>query len=100
MSLFVVGDTAPALTGTAKSGGTAANLTGASVVLHMQKPGGTTVTKTATIVDGAAGTWSYSWLAGELDVAGQWLVEAQVTFSDGKIQTFGPSVFRVADQLA
>lgn len=105
MSQFIVGDTSPALTGTASTKAasgvaTPANLTGATVVLHIHKPRRTLLTKSATIVDATAGKWTSQWLAGELSVAGQWVVEAQVTFSNGSVQTFGPATFYVADQIA
>ena len=48
----------------------------------------------------AAGAWSYSWAAGDLDMRGRWLVEAQVTYSSGDIQTFGPTLFHVRDEIA
>lgn len=100
MATFVQGDTSPALTGTCTSDGAAANITGATLALHIRKPSGTTVTKVGTIVSGAAGTWSYTWLAGDLDEAGPHKVEVQVTYSGGSIQTFGPVSFAVEEQLA
>ena len=102
-TLFVTGDTAPDLTGTCTSGTTPANLTGAALELHMQPPNGAAIlTRTATIVDGTAGTWRYTWQTGEL-VVGTWAVELQVTYSGGKVQTFPadrPAYFSVRAQLA
>ena len=100
MATFYTGDTSPDLTGTCTSNGVAANITGATLALHLKKPDGTIVNKTGTIVSGTAGTWSYSWLAGDLDQSGSWSVEVQVTYSNGKIQTFGPSSFAVVEQFA
>ena len=95
MSTFTTGDTAPALTGTVN-----ANLTGAAVELHLRKPDGTTLTKTAQVTDPATGAWSYAWQVGDLDAAGVWEVEAQVTYSDATVQTFGPQRFVVVPEIA
>ena len=95
MTTFTSGDTAPALTGTVN-----ANLTGAAVELHLAKPDGTTLTAPAIVTDAATGAWSYSWAAGDLAVTGAWKVEAQVTYSDGDVQTFGPQRFYVQQQIA
>jgi hypothetical protein len=100
MATFVKGDTSPPLTGTCTSNGVAANITGATLALHLKKPSGTVVTKAGTIVSGPAGTWTYQWLANDLDESGVWWVENQVTYSGGAIQTFGPSAFPVVDQIA
>lgn len=105
MSL-TVGDTRPALTGRATTTDTAgvttgANLTGAAaLVLHIRRNDGSVITATATAVDPTAGTWSYTWQASDLTVAGRWEVELQVTFADGGIETFGPAVFYVQQQIA
>lgn len=101
---FTLGDTAPPLTGTCsnQTGNTLtpANLTGATVALHIAPPTGAVLTKTPDIVSAAAGTWSYDWEVGDLDEAGTWRVEVQVTFSDTTVQTFGPQTFYVQGQLA
>jgi uncharacterized protein YfaS (alpha-2-macroglobulin family) len=100
MATFFTGDQSPDLTGTCTSNGVAANITGSTIALHLKKPSGTITTKTGTIVSGSAGTWSYSWQTGDIDEAGTWWVEVQVTYSNGKIQTFGPSAFAVVEQFA
>ena len=100
MATFYTGDTSPDLTGTCTSNGVAANITGATLALHLKKPDNTVVTKAGVIVSGSAGTLSYSWLTNDLDQAGAWSVEVQVTYSNGKIQTFGPSAFAVVEQFA
>lgn len=101
---FTVGDTAPALTGTCSNRTgttlTAANLTGATLALHIRKPSGTVLTKTPVVVSAAAGTWSYTWQAAELSEDGVWSVEVQVTYSDTTVQTFGPEPFAVLEQIA
>ena len=101
-TLFVAGDTAPDLTGTCTSGTTPANLTGATLELHLTMPDKTVITRAGVIVDGAAGTWRYTWQTGEL-VAGTWAVELQVTYSGGGVQTFPasrPAYFSVRSQIA
>jgi hypothetical protein len=100
MATFYTGDTSYDLTGTVTSNGVGANITGSTLALHLKKPSGAIVTKTGTVVDGAAGTWSYSWQPGDIDEAGTWWVEAQVTYSNGKIQTFGLAAFAVVEQFA
>jgi hypothetical protein len=101
VSSFTAGDTAPDFTATLTSDGVAANLTGATVVLHFATPSGA-LSPAASLVDASAGTISYSWAAQDLTDArvGVWSWEAQVTFSDGKVQTFPGGSFRVAAQLA
>ena len=95
MSTFTVGDAAPALTGTVNT-----PLAGATVELHIRRQDKSVLTVPATITDAAAGAWSYEWADGDLSVAGSWAVEAQVTYSSGKPQTFGPAAFYVRDQIA
>src|SRR4051812_18913787 len=92
---FTVGDTSPALTGSVN-----ADVTGASIELHLKKPGGQVITKDATIVSATTGTWKCEWAEGDIDEAGPWEVEAQVTFVGPKVQTFGPSSFYVRRQIA
>lgn len=95
-AVFTVGDTGPSLEGDVN-----ASLVGASVQLHIRKPSGEVLSPAATITgDGSAGTWTYEWTAGDLDEAGTWAVEAQVTFGGGAVQTFGPNTFRVQPQIA
>ena len=100
MATFTTGDTAPALTGVCKSDTTPVNLTGATVVLHIVWADNTTATKTATLTDATNGAWSYTWIGGDLAVAGPARVEAQVTFSGGSVETFGPTWFAVVPQIA
>jgi hypothetical protein len=104
---FYAGDTSPAFTATlsnvdrATKVSTAANLTGATVAVHFLTPD-VPLSVAATIVDAATGVVSYEWVTGDLTDArvGVWDWEAQVTFSNGKIQTFPGGTFRVAAQLA
>ena len=103
--VYTVGDTSPALTGTiystAADGSTVAtNLTGATVELHIRKPSGVVVTVQAAVVDPPEnGQWRYDW-AVPIDEPGFWIAEGQATFANARIQTFGPSAFRVQPALA
>ena len=101
MSLtLTTGDTRPALTGQALDGTTPANLTGATGALHIRRNDGTVLNVAAAWVTPDEGRWSYTWQAGDLNVAGTWTVELQVTYADTGIQTFGPVSFTVRDQIA
>lgn len=103
MSLtLTVNDTGPTLTGTVS-----ASLVGATArVLNVKRPDGTTFTSNAAAVDAANGTWSANLAAGDLDQAGRYYTELQVTFSDSSIQTFAldangrETYFMVRDQIA
>ena len=110
---FTVGDTAPPLTGACKNGtgdstgctpnpaaATPANLSGAVVVLHIDRDGAPLLTKTPIVTDAMLGKWSYDWAVGDLIVDGMYRVEAEVTYAGGQIQTFGPAAFRVKRQIA
>lgn len=92
---YYTGDNSPDLTGSVN-----ANLAGVSgVELHIRKPDGVVLTKAATVTDAATGAWSITWGGSDLSVAGIWTVEAQVTFSGAKVQTFGPERFVVQSAL-
>lgn len=101
MSLHV-GDTAPRYTGTLTSDGAPVNLAGATIRLHFRKPNRDVLEMDATPdgdptlgkVIGAA------WGAGDVDQAGAWTVETEVTYSDATQQTFGPDAFYVERQIA
>ena len=95
MATFTTGDTAPQLTGTL-----GIDLTSAAVEIHIRKPSGDTINSAVTVTDEATGAWQYDWAADDLDEAGVWAVEAQVTFVTGAIQTSNQTTFRVKSQLA
>lgn len=84
MSLeLTTGDTAPTLTGTVN-----ADLTGATIAIHILKPDGTVINRAGTIVSPSGGTWSLAFINGDLSASGTYLVEVEVTFSGGAKQTF------------
>lgn len=91
------GDTGAALTGIVN-----ANLAGATARIHIQRPDRTVLDQVATITDPMAGAWSYQWGDHDLDQTGPYTVELEVTYSNGRVQTFpGPApTFGVREQLA
>lgn len=108
---FTTGDTSPPLIGicqqvdsadcgrAAASAATPADLSGATVELHIDCGSTVVLVKPAVVTAAAEGEWSYDWAPNDLTIAGIYIVEAQVTYSDGSIQTFGPSQFRVKRQI-
>lgn len=94
------GDTAPRLTMTCGDGGVAASLVGATVAVHIQRSDGTVINRAGTIDNAALGTVYLDWITGDLTVAGSYYVEAQVTYSDARVQTFGRPRLIVQDQIA
>ena len=99
-------DTAPAIAEQLFDGtGAAVVLTGASVKFMMWAPGDAVVkvNATATITDAALGKVSYTPIAADTNTIGDYLVEWQVTFSGGAIETFpnsGHQKVRVTDDIA
>jgi 5-hydroxyisourate hydrolase-like protein (transthyretin family) len=83
-------DTSPSLQATLKdASGSAINLSGASVQIHMEAVDGTLkVNKTMTVTDQVNGIVEYDWVSGDTDTAGTYYVEFQVTYSDSTIETF------------
>lgn len=103
MSL-TVNDTRPDATLTCTSNSVGVNLTGATCVLHVKRPDGTAVTRTApagglTVTTPASGILTYRWQAGDLTIAGNYTLEVQVTYADTGVQTFGPQSVYVKDEL-
>lgn len=86
MSRFIIkqNDTSPAIRQELTSDGEVVDLSGASVSFIMEGK----FDRTASIVDAAAGLVSYSWQAGDTATAGEFRSEWEVTFSDGKVETF------------
>lgn len=102
-TVLTVGDTVPGLTGRVD-----ANLTGATLEAHVRRPDQTVLTKALTVVTAAEGTWRLpSWAEGDLNAAGDYELEVEVTFAGGEQQTFWADptsgaavVFYVRDQFA
>jgi len=93
MSTFCIkqGDLSPAFQLTLKdSAGTAVNLTGSTVRLHLYTQDKATVVldKSATLVDAVNGVVKYEWVDGDTDDAGWFWVEFEVTYADSTVETF------------
>ena len=81
------GDTWPAITATLKNkDGTAINLTGATVNFHGKRAGAAEIDAAATVTDAAGGTVSYTLLAADTDIAGEFEIEWEITFATGSTQ--------------
>lgn len=86
------GDTRPELsiTITDEATGNALDLTGATAKFYMDGEDGTAKVNgaTATIYDAANGKVKYSWQTADVDSAGRYLAEFEITLAGGGIVTF------------
>lgn len=84
------GDTSPALRATLRYDDcSAVNLTGASVRFHMRQVGSTQVLiDAAAVVVSVAGVVEYRWTSLNTAAVGAYEAEFEVTYADGKIETF------------
>ena len=81
------GDTKP-LDRTLRRGASAIDLTGSAVEFHMQqRDGDKAVTITCSLPDAAAGETRATWAVGDVDTAGTYDAEWQITYSSGVIET-------------
>lgn len=100
-------DTTPSIKATLKDGdGTVINLTDASVRFHMRK-----IDSTTSVVDAAgsvvspatSGIVQYDWSASDTATAGMYSAEFEITYGDGKIETFPNSDYirvEILDDIA
>jgi len=89
-------DTAPIILVTLKDGNDAVvDLTAATAMFKMRAVGQTTVkTSASAIIHNAdAGQVRYEWAASDTDTIGSYEAEFQITFVDGKVETFPNSDF-------
>jgi hypothetical protein len=83
-------DRYPSITATLLDGdGAAIDLSGCTVTFLMreQTAASLTVNAAATVVSAAAGTVRYDWLAADVDTAGRYYCEWQITYPDTKKMT-------------
>ena len=98
MSLtFVQGDTAPDITAIIHEEDdptSVIDLTDATVRFQMRRADDRRyqVNAAAEVLDEAAGSVSYSWGANDLSVAGTYVVQWEVTYLGGRVQTTSPEV--------
>jgi hypothetical protein len=102
--VFVQGDTGPDIAAVLHVQGntsTVIDLTGATVRFQMRKPDDRkfTVDAPATIQDADAGDVVYQWSPNDLAVEGDYHVQWEITFSNGRVQTTAtPGLIRVRRQ--
>jgi hypothetical protein len=102
--VFVQGDTAPDLGAVLHVKGNTSSpidLSGATVRFQMRKSDDRTFTvdAAATVVDDEAGEVLYQWSTNDLAVSGDYNVQWEVTYSDGRKQTTAtPNLIRVRRQ--
>lgn len=96
-------DTAPARVFVLKENGTVINLTGATVKFKIFDNTTNTVTnaanQTCALTSATAGKVTYTFVTGDLPSAGTYACEVEVTYSGGKIQTFGPITIVALDEV-
>lgn len=80
------------------------DITGATLLFKGQKEGSATLkfgtASAMSIVTGTAGTCKYTVGATDFDEAGRYYCEIQVTFSGGKVITFGGITVKAKPELA
>ena len=94
---FVQGDTAPdinAILHEEDDPTSVIDLTSATVKFQMRRQDDHryTVNSSATVVSAPAGSVRYSWGANDLSVPGTYVVQWEVTYPGGRVQTTSPEV--------
>jgi len=98
MSLtFVQGDTAPDITAIIHEEddpSSIIDLSSCTVRFQMRKQDDKRyqVNSAATVIDGPTGRVSYSWAATDLSLTGTFVVQWEVTYPGGRVQTTSPEV--------
>ena len=92
------GDIGTKFTVTVYDGTSTVNVSGGTKTILFKKPGGTTLTKTASDEDAANGAISYTTVSGDLDEIGTWRIQAKVVTSGGSTFNTDISTFKVSPQ--
>lgn len=89
---WVQGDTEPAITATLERADQPIPLDGCSVKFQMRGVDDRhyTVNAAATVVNAAAGQVKYLWGSTDLNVPGEYLVQWEITYQSGRIETTDP----------
>ena len=93
------GDIGTKFTVTVYDGTSTVNDSGGTKTILFKKPGGTTLTKTASDEDAANGAISYTTVSGDLDEIGTWRIQAKVVTSGGSTFNTDISTFKVYDNI-
>ena len=84
-------DTSPTIRATLRGAdGVAFNLRNSSIAFRMRRAigSGALIQGSAEIFDAGEGVVEYSWASGDTAVSGEYRAEFEVTYSDGKVETF------------
>lgn len=96
------GDRLPSIRATLSSNGAPVDLTlasGVSFIMRMIGASLPTVNTPAVVVDPASGLVRYDWAINDTSVPGQYQAEWEVTWPDGKLQTFPTLTYHSVDIL-
>jgi len=83
-------DSSPTIRATLKGAdGASLNLSGATVSFFMKRDSGDTVIQgAADLFDPSQGIVQYEWVSGDTAIAGSYGAEFEITYADGKVETF------------
>ncbi len=96
-------DELPAIRATLSSGGVPVNLSTATQVRFIMAPkngGPVKVNAPAVVVEPAQGLIRYDWVSADTDTPGSYQAEWEVTWADGKSQTYPTTSYHTIDVLA
>lgn len=71
------------------TGAVNADITGATLAVHIRRPDGSVINRPGTIEDATGGGWSFDLVDGDLSLRGTYKIEVHVDYSGGGDQTFG-----------